>query len=171
MGIRRGSGGTARRFWGLAIVGLLVALVMPVSKAWATPGVPNAVAVTLAPSSIRADSGTSTSTATVTDSNGAPVPLATVNWGTNGDVTFSGSSGTTGPDGKASTTIHSSSTPDVETISATSGGHIGTAQLTEFSAATSITVAVAPTSIPADGSSTSTATVTVKDTNGFGVAD
>ena len=140
MGMARTSRLRSRRVWGLALAGLLVALVVPISKAWATPGVPNAVSVTLSPSSIRADGGTSTSTATatVTDSNGAPVPLATVNWGTTGDVTFSGSSGTTLPDGKASTTIHSSSTDDIETISATSGGHIGTAQLTEFSAATTI---------------------------------
>src|SRR5437588_5951301 len=107
MGIREAGRGTSRRFWGLALAGLLVALVVPISNLWAVgPQTVGNVSLTLTPSSIRND-GTSTSTAkaTVTDTNGAPVPLATVNFGTdktgNEAVTFSSNSALTLPDGTA----------------------------------------------------------------------
>ncbi|HMC68786.1 MAG TPA: invasin domain 3-containing protein, partial [Mycobacteriales bacterium] len=158
----------------------MVALIIPITSAFGVgPQTVGSVSLTLTPSSIRASNGASTSTstakATVLDTNGAPIPLATVNFGTDKSapeaVTFSSNTATTGPDGTASVTITSSSIPDVQTISASTGGKSDSKLLTQFGPATTVTVALSPSTIAADGSSKSTATATAKDANGRGVAD
>src|SRR5439155_523384 len=50
-------------------------------------------------------------------------------------------------------------------------GHTGTAQLTEFGGAGTVTLQLSPSTITANGSATSTATATVKDANGNGVTN
>src|SRR4051812_17183434 len=88
----------------LTVVAAAAGVLAAPTPAYATPGVPANLSLTLSPSSIRADNGTSTSTATatVTSSEGLPVAGTQVNFGTDGDVTFSPPSGqaTTGADGK-----------------------------------------------------------------------
>ena len=133
-----------------------------------TAGPVASVAVGLAPSSIPADgASTSTATATVKDANNNPVSGAVVAFGRSGDVTFPGGSGcTTGAAGTCSVTIQASNTADTETITATSNSKQGSADLTETAGPpTAITLALAPDTVPSDGHSTSTASVTVVDRN------
>jgi hypothetical protein len=66
-------------------------------------------------------------------------------------------------------TIKASTTADQETITAATGGKSGTATLTETAPA-SVAVALTPASIPADGTSTSSAKATVKDASQAAVA-
>src|SRR5437879_5821254 len=93
MGTRETSSPRRARAWMAALLSVAFVaggLLLP-APAPATPGVVANVSLSLSPSSIRADGGTSTSTATatVTDSSGLPVALASVTFGTDGDVTFS----------------------------------------------------------------------------------
>src|SRR2546421_8715044 len=120
MGTTQTSRVRSRRVWGLALAGLLVALVVPINMASAAPGVPATVTVAVAPKCIKANhTSTSTATATVKDSTGAGVSGQTVQFSTNGDVTFG--TVTDHLDGTYTATITSSLTADVETISATAG--------------------------------------------------
>src|SRR2546422_883820 len=125
------------------LIALLVALFAALGFAAVAPPVQAAtinVALELNPTSIPADGASHSTapaaasrppaTATLKDANGNGVIGATVVFGTNGDVTFG--SVTDNNDGTYTTTITSSTTADVETISATAGGHTGTATLTEF---------------------------------------
>ncbi|HEV3351988.1 MAG TPA: invasin domain 3-containing protein, partial [Acidimicrobiales bacterium] len=170
MGTRHTGRSLARRYWALALAVLLPGLGAAVigTSASAAPGVPANVVVTLAPSCIKANhTSTSTATATVTDSTNLPVPGQTVNFATNGDVTF-------GPvtdhgNGTYTSTITSSLTSDVENITATAGGKTSAAvPLTESLATASSIVftSLNPASVRAGGTTSSTATATVTDANG-----
>ncbi len=128
----------------------------------AQTGPPASVSVTLSPSSIVADGvSTSTATATVEDADDNPVPDQTVTFSstdsgeTIGPVTDNGT-------GTYTATITSSTTRGTPTITATDGAVSGTATLTQTGPPASVSVALSPTSIVADGASTSTATATVK---------
>jgi adhesin/invasin len=125
------------------------------------------VSVAAAPASIPAD-GTSkgTVTATLKDAGNNPVTNATVAFGTEtgGDISFGAV--TNHGDGTYTSQYTASNTPGVETITATGGGKSGTTDITEFGPATSITMALQPATVVANGTSTSTATATVKDAGG-----
>ena len=172
MGMARTSRVRSRRVWGLALAGLLVALVVPINMASAAPGVPATVTVAVAPKCIKANhTSTSTATATVKDSTGAGVSGQTVQFSTNGDVTFG--TVTDHLDGTYTATITSSLTADVETISATAGtgpgAKSGSAPLTEFNiaGAASVTLApIVPNTVRAGSANTVTATATVTDSGG-----
>jgi hypothetical protein len=133
-------------------------------------GPTSSITLSVDPFSIPAD-GTSNSTAlaTVKDSNGDGVANAAVTFGTNGDVTFG--SVTNRGDGTYTIPITASKTADMETIFASTAGRTASASLTEFGPATSVSVALNPSSIIADGVAQSTATATVKDANNFGVTN
>ncbi len=139
------------------------------------------VTVTTTPSSITADGrSTSTATATVTDVQGNPVPADTVVFASNFS-SFSGGPGPTiGPvtnhgDGVYTATITSSTTVGLATITATDTSVLpnvsNSVALTQTAApGTSspkrLTIQTTPTSIVADGRSTSTVTATVTNAQG-----
>lgn len=135
------------------------------------PSVVTSVTVSLNPTSIPADNGTSstTATATVLDQYNQPMTGQTVTFTKNGNA-VSGSVTDHG-DGTYSITVPSSSTAGTKTITATAGSVQGSALLDETSVSQPSTVGsvklqVASASMPADGTSTTPAKVTVKDTNG-----
>ena len=142
-----------------------------------TNGPAATVTLTVNPTSIKADNGVSTSTATATvkDANGNLVKVGneTVKFTTSGDVKFTPitTAANGNGDGTYSSTISSSKTADTETITATtSNGKFGTATLTETAgSANGLALKLNPTTVPADGTSTSTATATVTDSLGNGV--
>ncbi|ACQ81027.1 Ig domain protein group 1 domain protein [Beutenbergia cavernae DSM 12333] len=123
------------------------------------------------PTSIVAD-GASTSTVTVTllDANGNPVGAS------GGDVVVSTDAGTVGAttdngDGTYTATLTSSTTAGTATLTftleGTSGTDTATVELTAGPPDPGLsTIAADPTSITADGTSTSTITVTLLDANG-----
>src|SRR5439155_18159997 len=122
------------------------------------------IAVGLNPASITADGAShSTATATLADVNGNPVLNETVAFTTNGDVTIGAT--TNNNDGTYSATITASTTADAETITgkATKANITGTKTLTETAGTPIVTVTLAPSTIVADGKSTSLATAAVKD--------
>ena len=141
-------------------------------------GPPTAVTVALSTASIVADGvATTTATATVTDGSTPPIRVA------GQIVTFVGSTGQTvvGPvadnaDGTYTARIVSSATLGPATITATvtsaSPNLTGTAQLTQTTGPPAIVaVQLNPTSIAADGTSTTTATATVTDAQTRRLAD
>jgi hypothetical protein len=134
-------------------------------------GAPHEVSLSLAPESLPADgSSTATATAHVADNFGNPISGQA--------VSFQGSGGqTTGSvtdhgDGSYSTTVKSTTTPGDFTVTATDSTPV--TPITSSPAtlhqtmlpATAVTVELSPTSIPADGTSTSTATVSVANALG-----
>ena len=127
----------------------------------------------LSPASIVAN-GTSISTATATVTAGAnPVSGDTVTFSSS-DSTEKISAVTDNKNGTYTATITSSKTVGSATITATDGsvspGVSGQATLTQTAGpASSVGVALSPASIVANGTSTSTATATVKDAAGHGV--
>ena len=135
----------------------------------------SSVVVGLAPSSIVANgSSTSTATATVTDAFGNAVAGDSVSFSSSdpgvhfGGVTDHG-------DGTYTATVTSSTTVGSPTITATdssvSPSVSGQATLAQtVGPATSVVVGLAPSSIVANGSSTSTATATVTDAEGHPIA-
>ena len=136
-----------------------------------SPGAATNLSLRVAPSSIVANgASTSTATATITDANGNPVAGDTVAFSSSdpgdqiGAVTNNG-------DGTYTATITSSTTSQPATITATdntvSPSISRSATLTETPGpAAKVTVGLVPSSILADGSSTSTATATLTDANG-----
>jgi len=136
-----------------------------------TPGPAAGVKVGLDPSSIVADGKTSsTATATVTDANANPV--------SGQDVTFStdGGQGISSPhdngNGTYTATVSSTTKSGDSTITATDGSLSDSATLTQTAGpATTVGVVLSPTSIVADGTSSSTATATVSDANGNRVSN
>jgi adhesin/invasin len=127
------------------------------------------VTVQLTPSLIAAN-GTSTSTAVATakDMSGNQVPgdIVTISSNDPNEVinpTLAHDNG----DGTYTATITSSTTPGSPTITAndTTAGVSGHATLIQYGPATSVSVQLAPNPIVANGSSTSTATATVRDAN------
>jgi adhesin/invasin len=136
------------------------------------PGPTATLTVVLNPSHVPAD-GATTSTATITakDQYDNPVPTETVAIATgDGDDSQPGPV-TNNNNGTYTSIITASSTPDVETIFASGGGKTGVAELTEYGEATSLTLAIDPASIAANGTSTATATATITDAGGRGVAN
>ncbi len=132
-----------------------------------TAGTVASLSVALNPTSILAN-GTSTSVATITARDAANNPVA-------GDLIMVTSSDpgehvsgvTDNNNGTYTATITSSTTVGAPTITASDGINSGHATLTQTAGpATSVTVALNPTSIVANGTSTSTATATVKDAQG-----
>ncbi len=132
-----------------------------------TAGGAATVTVALSPTSIIAN-GTTTTTATaiVEDGAGHVLPSESISWASSdtGDK-FSGQ--TNAGNGTYTATITSSTTVGTPTITATDGSVSGTATLTQTAGpAGTVTVALSPTSIIANGTATTTATATVKDAAG-----
>ena len=154
-----------------ALVGMLVlgnavswTLLAAPSRALATGA---NVTVTLTPTSIFADgSSLSTATATVTDLGGLPAAGETV------VVSSSDPGEAIGPvtdhgDGSYTATVTSSTTVGTATITAVDGSLSAKSTLTQTAGpAKTVAVTLSPNSIPANGSSTSTATATVVDAQG-----
>jgi len=129
------------------------------------------VTVVLNPTSIPADAGvtSTTATATVLDQYNQDMLGQTVAFTKDG-VPISGTVTDHG-DGTYSITVPSSSTAGTKTITATAASVQGSALLDETSVSQpgtvgSVKLQVASASLPADGTSTTPAKVTVKDTNG-----
>jgi hypothetical protein len=132
-----------------------------------TPGPATKVDVALAPATVIAD-GTSTSiaTATVTDTNGNPISGHSVNVAADeaGDVGPT----TAGPDGTYTATITSSTVVGSYLVTATDStvtpAVAGSARLTQTRGpASKVSLLLEPSSIVANGSSTTVATATVTD--------
>ena len=129
------------------------------------------VTVSLSPSSITADgSSTSTVTATVTDLNGDPMSGDILTIGSSGAQTVGSVTAGSSP-GTYQATVTSTTAAGQATITATdtSAGAqpSGSTTLTQVAgAATGVALALAPSSIVANGTSTSLATATVTDVNG-----
>ena len=135
-------------------------------------GTGTAISVSLSPTSITADgTSTTTATATVKDATGAIVTGDTVTFSATDGDTVGGT--TTNADGTSSAAITSSTTPGTATITATDSTSLvsgvdltGSASLIQTGPAATITLVLNPTSIIANGTSTTTATATVKDAGG-----
>ncbi|WP_339382647.1 Ig-like domain-containing protein [Pseudomonas sp. R9.37] len=127
------------------------------------------VALVAAPETLTANgTSTSTLTATVSDANGNPVGAgAPITWSTNSGTLASGST-LTDSDSKATVVLTAPSQVGSATITAKAvTGTAATANVS-FTAdsAAALTITAAPSSITADGSSTSTLSATVKDAHG-----
>ena len=137
-----------------------------------TAGAPSSSRSTLTatPGSVTADAtSTATLTVTVEDVFGNPVADTAVTLSSTGaGDTFGSMSGTTNAQGVFTTTL-TSTTATADTIVATEGSMVETTEVTftagSPNAATSILTAN-PTTVMADGTSTATLTVTVKDAYG-----
>ena len=129
----------------------------------ATPGAPAVITVGLDHPSITADGASpATATATVTDANGVPVPNQHVTFSSNGGQTFG--SVTDNGDGTYSTGITSTTTAGSSMITAADGRLSSTAPLTQVAGpATQLSLSLSPSSLIANGASTSVATATVTD--------
>ncbi|MGO9821610.1 MAG: invasin domain 3-containing protein [Solirubrobacteraceae bacterium] len=127
-----------------------------------TAGPAATVTVALSPNSIVANgTATTTATATVEDAQGHVLSGENVSWSSSdAGNKFSAQNAST-------TTITSSTTVGTPTITATDGSASGNATLTQTAGpAATVTVALNPTSIIANGTTTTTATATVKDAQG-----
>ena len=136
-----------------------------------TAGPPARIAVALAPSTVTADgSSTSVATATVFDANSNKISGDPVTFTSNGGQAIAAP--TANSDGSYSSTITATTHSGSSTITARdANGVSGTATLTQSAGPpTGIALALQPASIVANGSSQSTATATVTDANGNGVA-
>jgi alpha-tubulin suppressor-like RCC1 family protein len=139
-----------------------------------TAGTATNVALAISPTSIIADgTATATATATVTDGNGNRVGNQTVGFGTT-DSLQGISTTTPGPNGTYTATITSSTTIGSSTITATDssvGPSVsGTATLSQTRGpATRVVLALSPSSIVANETSSATATATVTDAQGHPV--
>ena len=129
-------------------------------------GAVDAITVVATPSIVPAD-GTTTGTAkaTLVDAGGRRVPNQTVQFSIDapGNITIVQPVVNHG-DGTYTVGFKASSTPGVETLRATAG-KTGTTTITEYGPASTVTLALSPATVAADGSSTSVATATVKDVN------
>src|SRR3989449_140647 len=130
--------------------------------------------VSCTPPSVAVDSSTAC-TATVTNGSGANIPTGTVSWTSDGAGTFSGASGTLGASGECSVcyipTALGTGTHKItgsyggDPKHATSSGSFNEAVATRTSGTS---VDCVPPSVPVDGSTTCTATVS--DTAGTGAS-
>ncbi len=127
-----------------------------------TAGPAATVTVALSPNSIVANgTATTTATATVEDAEGHVIS------GENGSWSSSDAGNKFSAQNASTTTITSSTTVGTPTITASDGGASGKATLTQTAGgAASVTVALNPTSIVANGTATTTATATVEDAQG-----
>ena len=132
-----------------------------------TAGAAATVTVALNPTSVVANgTSTTTATATVTDAQGHLLPSESISWASSdtGD-TFSGQRNA--GNGTYTATITSSTTVGTPTITATDGSASGGATLAQTAGgAATVTVALSPISIIANGTATTTATATVEDAAG-----
>ncbi|MDQ6820163.1 MAG: Ig-like domain-containing protein [Actinomycetota bacterium] len=137
-----------------------------------TPGAPTHIGLSLQPSSITADgASTSTATATLTDASGNRVPGQAVAFSST-DANESISGATDNGNGTYTATITSSTTVGTPTImAADQTATLSTQQtLTQvLGSPTHIALSLAPSSIPADGTSTTKAMATVTDSAGHGI--
>ena len=134
-------------------------------------GAATSVAVIVDTNNVTADGTTPlTAHATVTDSNGNPVPDLVVTWSQDGSATV-GTSTQTDIQGISNVTLTDTKAETVR-LTATVGG-ISSWKLATFisTAPASITLTASPTSVIADGHHTIAASVIVKDSNGNNVAD
>ncbi|WP_277594472.1 Ig-like domain-containing protein [Pseudomonas chlororaphis] len=133
-------------------------------------GTAASVSLTASPSSITADGmSTSTLTATVKDAHGNAVPGASVTWHTSAGTLASGSS-STNASGVATVVLTSSTAAGSATVDATAGTGNASALVTFVAgAASGVSLTASPSSITANGTSTSTLTATVKDAHGNAV--
>jgi adhesin/invasin len=140
-----------------------------------TAGVPaqgnKGLALVATPASIEAN-GTSTSTlnATVTDINGNPTPGVTVIWNTTGGALASNTS-TTDDAGVASIVLTSATAAGTALVEAAAGAAKDSATVTftpgaPASGTHGLELVATPTTIEANGTSTSTLRATLKDTHG-----
>jgi len=141
-----------------------------------TSGTAGGVAVSLTPPTLVANGSSSgVAIATVLDAHGNPVVDDFVTFtSTDPGVHFASASGFTGASGSYSTTVTSSTTVGSAAITATDSSASpklnGAAILTQTpGAATSVSVTLSPSAIPADGNATSTATARVTDALGHPV--
>jgi hypothetical protein len=129
--------------------------------------------VSLLPSSIVANgTSTTTATATVTDAHGNGVPGDTVSFSSSHAGNAIGPV-TNNHDGTYTATITSSETAQLLTITATDKetGVFGQAGLTQtVGPAAHVSIELSPSSIVANGASTTTATIVVEDSQGRGLA-
>ena len=132
-----------------------------------TAGPAATVTVALNPTSIAANgASTTTATATVKDAEGHLLPSESVGF-TSSDTADKVSTTTNAGGGTYTAVITSSTTVGTPTITATDGTASGAATLTQTAGpAATVTVALSPTSVIANGTSTTTATATVKDAEG-----
>jgi hypothetical protein len=128
------------------------------------------ITVSLSPSTILANrTDTTTVTATVTQGAQRPVAGDTVTFASSDrEQTITPGSAVTGADGVATATLTSSTTVGTSTVIASdASGSSNPADLTQtVGPATTMTLSVSPSTIVADGFSTSTATATVSDAQG-----
>ncbi len=146
--------------------------------------------VVASPTSVKATTGTSTVTVTALDANSNPLSGATVTLTPTPSATVTGTGGTatTNGAGVATYSVQDTTAESVQfsaSISATVT-HTGTGGITSVETATPVTsptvaftgptnaanstIVATPASVPADGSSTATVLVTLKDVNGNPVA-
>ncbi|MDR3645017.1 MAG: invasin domain 3-containing protein, partial [Clostridia bacterium] len=129
--------------------------------------------VTASPSSVTADgSGTSTITVTLNDSGGSPVTGKTVALSQNGGhSTITTVSGTTNASGQATFTVKSTKAETVTYTATDQTDNVTVSQTAQVQfvagsvSSAQSTVTASPASVTADGSGTSTITVTLKDSN------
>ncbi|CAG9235657.1 exported hypothetical protein [Paraburkholderia tropica] len=126
--------------------------------------------LTASPSSITANgTATSTLTATLKDANGNALGAGlSVSWSTTAG-TLAASSSTTDSNGQATVVLTASTTAQTATVSASAVAGSNTASVTFVADTTTATVSslvASPTSITANGTSTSTLTATLKDAYG-----
>jgi adhesin/invasin len=139
-----------------------------------TTGPIASVSVSVSPSSIRILEE-ATVTATVKDANGNPIQGATVTFAitiTGGFVTYQPtmkpSSAVTGPDGTATSKFVASIEAGTATVTAAAGGFTATTGTITVSGGTPVKLegSATQTTIPADGTSTTTITFTLEDKYG-----
>jgi alpha-tubulin suppressor-like RCC1 family protein len=140
-----------------------------------TPGAPDAWESSLVASRTSApDDGTPVAlTVTLRDAHRNPIAGETVTFSSSGRTTVTPPSAPTGADGTAAGSV-SALEAGVQTLSALVGSMVVADAEVTFTvappSADQSTVAVAPASIPADGTTTATATITVRDGIGRPVA-
>lgn len=135
------------------------------------PAIVNTLTLTAAPESLNADGVSKSSIiVTVKDSSNNPVNGVTVNWSKNiADTTLSVTQGTTDSNGQTTVELIAGNTSGVVTVTATTANGSGNKNITLNAVAVApatIELAANPTTIKADGASTSTLTATLKDGSG-----
>jgi adhesin/invasin len=156
------------KWWvvGAVVLAALIGSIRLVTTAFADPAL--LVTGALSDYYLPADGhATTTMTATVTV-DGVPQSNVSVNFGVlnSGDVTLSPRTGVTNSSGQAKTTVTASATLGQQTLTATAQNAVDDTTLTLYGAPTAISLRMKPTSITADGVSTSTAVIIVTDRNG-----
>jgi hypothetical protein len=137
-------------------------------------GPPKNTAAGISPSTFPADgSSFATATATVTDAAGDPVPGATVTFSVNDNgIVLDKPSSQTNAQGAATTKVTSSKSPGAKTLFAfvNKGGQNKQVPFTLTQPPGTTALTLEPATIPADGTTTSTATASVLDGTGAGKA-